>query len=144
MVEGQTLLEISKIRGVSYEALCHMKDRHDIQPIGKRGRALLYDPAAFKGKEAVEGDRETADLRRRYIKARTEKLEIANAKAKKELISLSAVSLIFTEVHEIAARTIKTKTNLDTEVCKALKTIKSITNKGLQSVGGGKCCAVAS
>jgi len=160
-VQGQTLLEIAKQRGVSYEALCHMKDRRGIQQVGRRGRAALYDPSEFREKETIEGDKEKADYRRRFEKARTEKLEIANAKARGELIDRAYIARVFSELYNIdraillnvgpahagtiaaldgeaADRTLKIQKIIDDEIYAALGAIKAELNKFLRRIEAGE------
>jgi len=100
-IQGKTLREIAAMRGVSYEAVNHLRDRRNIKPVGKRGNAALYDPKAFKPKEQTESDTEKADFRKRFEKARAEKLEIANAKARGELIDRALVARVFSEIYSI-------------------------------------------
>jgi len=158
---GKSLLEISKNRGVSYEAVVHMKDRRDIKPIGKRGRASLYDPAEFQEKETAGGGVERTDWRRRFEKARTEKLEIQNAKARGELIDRALIARVFSQIYSIdrsilmnigaahagtiaalggdtADRSLKIQKIIDGEIYAALGAVKAEINKFLNQTGCGK------
>jgi hypothetical protein len=100
-IKGETLQQIATMRGVSYQAVSHFRDHHNIKPVGKRGNAALYDPKAFKPKDQTESDVEKADFRKRFEKARAEKLEIANAKARGELIDRALVTRVFSEIYSI-------------------------------------------
>ena len=157
-VQGQTLLEIAKDRGVSYETLCHAKDRRDIQPIGKRGRAALYNPADFAEKKQSEAGQQSADFRRRYEAARAEKLEIQNAKARGDLIGRILIARVFSEIYNVdrsillnigpglsgtiaavveegaADRTLKIQKIIDGEIYAALGAIKAAINKFLRGI----------
>jgi len=95
------LQEIADARGVSYQAVSDLRDRRKIKPVGKRGNAALYDPEEFKPKEQTEADSEKADFRRRYERARAEKLEIQNAKARGELIDRALAARTFSEIYSI-------------------------------------------
>jgi hypothetical protein len=155
-MEGKSLREIAKDRLVSYEALCHMKDRRDIQPIGKRGRAALYNPADFEKKETVEVTQQSADYRKRFEKARAEKLEIENAKKRGDLIDRVYVAQVFSEIYSIhrsillniapglsdtiaaiagtsgSEKTLKIQETIDNEIYSGLAAIKAGINKFLR------------
>jgi hypothetical protein len=156
-IQGETLKDIAAMRGVSYEAMNHLRDRRGIKPIGKRGNSMLYDPEAFKPKDADENDSERSDFRRRYERARAEKLEIANAKARGELIDRALVARTFSEIYSIersiilnvgpahagtiaalsgeaAEKTLKIQKLIDGEMYAALGAIKAAVNKFLKSV----------
>jgi hypothetical protein len=161
-VQGQTLLEIAKARGVSYEAICHMKDRRDIQPIGKRGRAALYNPEGFVEKKQSEAVQQSSDFRRRYEAARAEKLEIQNAKARGDLIGRVLIARVFSEIYNVdrsillnigpglsgtiaaiveggaADRALKIQKIIDGEIYAALGAIKAAINKFLRGIEAGE------
>jgi hypothetical protein len=155
-VEGKTLLEIAKGRDVSYEAICHTKDRRNIQQIGKRGRAGLYNPADSEEKKTTEAAQQSADYRRRFEKARAEKLEIENAKKRGELIDRVYVAQVFSEIYGIhrgillniapglsdtiaaiagasgSEKTLKIQETIDNEIYSGLAAIKAGINKFLR------------
>jgi hypothetical protein len=157
-VQGQTLLEIAKDRGVSYEALCHMKDRRDIQSIGKRGRASLYNPAEFETKATTEATEQRTDFRMRFERARAEKLELENAKKRGDLIGRVLIDQVFSELYNIdrsillnvgpglsctiasvtegetSERTLKIQELIDREIYSALGAIKATLNKFLRHI----------
>ena len=160
-VRGETLKDIAAMRGVSYEAIVHTRDRRKIEPVGKRGRAALYDPAAFENKEQAESDSERSDFRRRYERARAEKLEIQNAKARGDLIDRVLVARVFSEIYnvdrsillnigpgmsgsiaalegEAAEKTLKIQKIIDGEIYAALGAIKAAINSFLGRVGEGE------
>jgi hypothetical protein len=161
-VQGETLLEISKRRGVSYEALCHMKDRRDIKPVGKRGRAALYDPVEFETKEVTENTQQSADFRRRWERARAEKLELENSKKRGDLIGRVLIDQVFSELYNIdrsillnigpglsstiaaiaetgaADKALKIQELIDKEIYAALGAIKATLNKFLRHIDAGE------
>jgi hypothetical protein len=155
--QGETLKDIAAMRGVSYEAIVHTRDRRKIKPVGNRGRAALYDPAAFESKEQAESDSERSDFRRRYERARAEKLEIQNAKARGELIDRALVARTFSEIYSIersiilnvgpahagtiaalsgeaAEKTLKIQKLIDGEMYAALGAIKAAINNFLKRI----------
>jgi len=155
--KGETLKDIAAMRGVSYEAIVHTRDRRKIEPVGKRRRAALYDPAAFEIKEQTESDSERSDFRKRYEQARAEKLEIQNAKARGELIDRALVARVFSEIYnvdrsillnigpahagtiaalegEAAEKTLKIQKLIDGEIYAALGAIKASINSFLRRI----------
>jgi hypothetical protein len=160
-IQGETLKDIASMRGVSYEAAVHTRDRRKIKPVGKRGNAALYDPEAFKPKEQDENDSERADFRRRYERARAEKLELQNAKARGDLIDRALVARVFSEIYNIdrsillnigpahagtiaamegeaAEKTLKIQKLIDGEIYAALGAIKAAVNSFLRRIEAGE------
>jgi len=160
-MQGKTLKEIAATRDVSYEALIHTRDRRKIRPVGKKGNAALYDPAAFAPKEQTEADSERADFRKRYERARAEKLEIQNAKARGELVDRALVARVFSEIYSIersiilnigpahagtiaalpgeaAEKTLKVQKLIDGEIYAALGAIKAAVNSFLRRIEAGE------
>jgi len=156
-IQGETLKDIAAMRGVSYEAIVHTRDRRKIEPIGNRGRAALYDPAAFESKEQAESDSERSDFRKRYERARAEKLEIQNAKARGDLVDRALVARVFSEIYnvdrsillnigpahagtiaalegEAAEKTLKVQKLIDGEIYAALGAIKAAINSFLRRI----------
>ena len=159
---GKTLTEIAQMRGTSREAAVRMRDRRAIQPVGIRGRAALYDPKEFDEKKPSASEQQSADYRRRYEKARAEKIEIDNARKRGDLIDRSLVAQVFGEVYGIhrsillnigpgladtiasileageADRTLKIQKLIDDEIYQALAAIKATINKFLRRIGAGE------
>jgi hypothetical protein len=157
-MQWQTLLEIAKDRNVSYEAIARIKTRRDIKPTGKRGRAALYDPAEFEKKETSEATQQGANYRQRFEAARAEKLEIANAKARGDLIGRVLIARVFSEIYNVdrsillnigpglsgtiaaiveegaADRVLKIQQIIDGEIYAALGAIKAVVNKFLRGI----------
>jgi len=160
-IQGETLKDIAAMRGVSYEAAVHTRDRRKIKPVGKRGNAALYDPKAFEPKEQTESDSESSDFRRRYERARAEKLELQNAKARGDLIDRALVARCFSEIYgidrsillnigpahagtiaamegEAAEKTLKIQKLIDGEIYAALGAIKAAVNSFLRRIETGE------
>ncbi len=156
-IKGETLQEIASMRGVSYQAVSDLRDRRKIKPIGKRGNAALYNPEEFKPKEQAESDSARADFRLRYERARAEKLEIQNAKARGELVDRALVARVFSEIYSIersiilnigaahsgtiaaldgetAEKTLKIQKLIDGEIYAALGAIKAAINNFLRRI----------
>jgi hypothetical protein len=160
-VQGETLKNIAAMRGVSYEAVVHTRDRRKIEPVGKEGRATLYDPADFAEKEAGADAQERADYRKRFEKARAEKLELDNARKRGDLVERVRVARVFSEIFSVHRsvllsvgagqadtiatilekeppgqdRTLKIQKIIDDEIYNALGAIKAAINRFLRSVG---------
>jgi hypothetical protein len=152
-LQGKTLAEIARMRGTSREAAVRMRDRRDIQPIGKKGRADLYNPVDFDEKKPSASDQEKSDYRRRFEKARAEKLELENARKRGDLIDRALIAQAFGEIYSIdrsillqigpglsdtivaicdageADRALKIQKLLDGEIYNALAAIKAAINK---------------
>ena len=154
--------EIARERGVSYEAVVHTRDRRNIEPVGKRGRSALYDPAAFEEKKTSEVRQQRLDYRVRYEKAKAEKLEIETAIKRGDLIDRSLIARVFSELYNVdrsillnigpaqadtisavlekggADRTLKIQKIIDSEIYQALGAKKAIINKFLRSINAGE------
>ena len=152
-LQGMTLAEIARKRGTSRDAAVRMKDRRNVQPIGKRGRADLYNPADFDEKKLSASDQERSDYRKRYERARAEKMEIENQKKRGDLIERTLIAQAFGEIYSIdrsillqigpnltdtiaaildageADRTLKIQKLIDDEIYNTLAAIKAAINK---------------
>jgi len=161
-MKGKTLTEIAQLRGTSREAAVRMRDRRAIQPVGKRGKAALYDPRQFEAEKPSEDKQQGADFRKRYEKARAEKIEIENSRKRGELVDRVLVAQVFGEIYSIersillnigpsladtiaaicqageADQTLKIQKLIDDQVYHALAAIKAAINKFLRRINAGE------
>ena len=153
ILNGKTLAEIARLRGTTRDAAVRMRDRRNVRPIGKRGRAGLYNPLDFEEKKPSASDQEKSDYRRRFEKARAEKIELDNARKRVELIDRALVAQTFGEIYSIdrsillqigpnlsdtiaaicdageADRTLKIQRLIDNEIYNTLAATKAAINK---------------
>lgn len=157
-IQGKTLAEIARMRGTSRDAVVRMRDRRNVQPVGGKGRAALYNPSDFEGKKPSVGDLVRADYRERIDKAKAEKLEIDNDIKRGKLIHRDLIAQTFGEIYSIhrgillqigpnlsdtlaaicdageADRTLKVQKLLDDEFYNTLGAIKAAINKFFRRV----------
>jgi hypothetical protein len=151
--QGLTLTEIARKRGTSRDAVVRMRDRRNVQPVGGKGRAALYNLADFGEKKPDAGEQERADYRRRIDKAKAEKLELENDTKRGKLIERTLIAQVFGEIYSIdrsvllqigpnltdtivaicdtgeTDRTLKIQKLIDDEIYNTLAAIKAAINK---------------
>jgi len=161
-LQGMTLTEIARKRGTSREAAVRMRDRRNVQPIGGKGRAALYNLADFEEKKPDASDQERADYRKRIDKAKAEKLELENDTKRGRLIERALIAQVFGEIYSIhrgillqigpnladtiaaicdageADRALKIQKLIDDEMYNVLAAVKAAVNKFFRRIEAGE------
>jgi hypothetical protein len=91
--------QISRNKGVTRQALEQWRDANGIKPAETNGKADLYYLSDFAN--FGKARKEKSEWRELYEKERAVKLQLANAKARGELIDRIFVARVFSEIYSI-------------------------------------------